>query len=127
MDEDDVIVVEGDLTAPLLPDQQLILAFETTADPDQFTSPDVSVTALGPDGEPLRIQVEVEIEDAFLRIARDNSLPGFGDGLTAAWEAMQQVFGVVVLGAGAAIPFLWVPLAAAGVWLWQRRRQRDES
>jgi hypothetical protein len=127
MDDDDVIVVEGDLTAPLLPDQQLILAFETTADPDQFTSPDVNVTALDPDGEPLRIQVEVEIEDAFLRIARDNSLPGFTDGLTAAWEAMQQVFGVVVLGAGAAIPFLWVPLAAAGVWLWQRRRQRDES
>ena len=127
MDEDDVIVVEGDLTAPLLPDQQLILAFETTADPDQFTSPDVNVTALDPDGEPLRIQVEVEIEDAFLRIARDNSLPGFTDGLTAAWDAMQQVFGVVVLGAGAAIPFLWVPLAAAGVWLWQRRRKSEES
>jgi len=127
MDEDDVIVVEGDLTAPLLSDQQLILAFETTADPDQFTSPDVRVTALDEDGEPLRIQVEVEIEDAFLRIARDNSLPGFTDGLTAAWEAMQQVFGVVVLGAGAAIPFLWVPLAAAGVWLWQRRRQSEEG
>jgi len=127
MDEDDVTVVEGDLTAPLLPDQQLILAFETTADPDQFTSPDVRVTALDEDGEPLRIQVEVEIEDAFLRIARDNSLPGFTDGLTAAWDAMQQVFGVVVLGAGAAIPFLWVPLAAAGVWLWQRRRQSEES
>jgi hypothetical protein len=112
---------------PLLPDEQLILAFETTADPDQFTSPDVNVTALDPDGEPLRIQVEVEIEDAFLRIARDNSLPGFTDGLTAAWEAMQQVFGVVVLGAGAAIPFLWVPLAAAGIWLWQRRRKTDQS
>jgi hypothetical protein len=127
MDEDDVIVVEGDLAVPLLPDEQLILAFETTADPDQFTSPDVNVTALDPDGEPLRIQVEVEIEDAFLRIARDNSLPGFTDGLTAAWEAMQQVFGVVVLGAGAAIPFLWVPLAAAGIWLWQRRRKTDQS
>lgn len=127
MDEDDVIVVEGELTAPLLPDQQLILAFETTADPDQFTSPDVNVTALDPDGEPLRIQVEVEIEDTFLRIARDNSLPGFTDGLTAAWDAMQQVFGVIVLGAGAAIPFLWVPLAAAGVWLWQRRRKSEES
>jgi len=127
MDEDDVIVVEGDLAAPLLPGEQLILAFETEADPDQFTSPDVSVTALDEDGEPLRIQVQVEIEDAFLRIARDNSLPGFTDGLEAAWEAMQQVFGVVVLGAGAAIPFLWVPLAAGGVWLWRKRRQSDDS
>lgn len=127
MDEDDVIVVEGDPAAPLLTGEQLILAFETEADPDQFTSPDVNVTALDDDGEPLRVQVQVEIEDAFLRIARDNSLPGFTDGLKAAWEAMQQVFGVVVLGAGAAIPFLWAPLAAAGVWLWRKRRQSDDN
>jgi len=37
MDEDDVVVVEGDLTVPLLSGEFLILAFETEADPDQFT------------------------------------------------------------------------------------------
>jgi hypothetical protein len=127
MDEDDVVLVEGDLAVPLLPGEFLILAFETEADPDQFTAPSIDVTALDEDGDPLLIQVEVEIEEAFLRIARDTSLPGFSDGLTSAWEALQQFFGVIVLGAGAAIPFLWVPLLAAGVWRWRKRREPGES
>jgi len=127
MDDDDVVVVEGDLAVPLLPGEFLILAFETEADPDQFTAPSIDATALDEDGEPLRIQVEVEIEEAFLRIARDTSLPGFTDGLTSAWEALQQFLGVIVLGAGAAIPFLWVPLLAAGVWWWRKRREPDDD
>lgn len=64
---------------------------------------------------------------AFLRIARDTSLPGFMDGLTSAWDALQQFLGVIVLGAGAAIPFLWVPLLAAAVWWWRKRRESDGS
>jgi hypothetical protein len=127
MDEDDPMVVEGDPTLPLQPEGRIILAFETTADPDQFTAPDVSVTALDADGDPIRVQVSVEIQDAFLRIARDNSLPGFSDGLKAAWDAMQQVFGVLVLAAGAAIPFLWVPAIAGGVWYWRKRRDHDKA
>ena len=127
MDEDDVVVVEGDLTAPLLPSEFLIVAFETEADPDQFTAPSVDVTALDEEGEPLRIQVEVEIEEAFLRIARDTSLPGFMDGLSAAGAALQQFLGVIVLGSGAAIPFLWVPLMAAGAWWWRKRRESDQD
>ncbi|MEE8497263.1 MAG: DUF4349 domain-containing protein [Acidimicrobiia bacterium] len=127
MDEDDLVVVEGDLAVPLLPGEFLILAFEAEADPDQFTAPSIDVTALDEDGDPLRIQVEVEIEEAFLRIARDTSLPGFSDGLTSAWEALQQFFGVIVLAAGAAIPFLWVPLLAAGVWWWRKRRESDDD
>jgi len=87
----------------------------------------IDVTALDEDGDPLRIQVEVEIEETFLRIARDTSLPGFTDGLTSAWEALQQFFGVIVLVAGAAIPFLWVPLLAAGVWWWRKRRESDDD
>jgi hypothetical protein len=127
MDEDDPTVVEGDLTIPLQPDSRIILAFATTADPDQFTAPDVSVTALDAEGDSIRIQVSVEIQDAFLRIARDNSLPGFTDGLAAAWDAMQQVFGVLVLAAGAAIPFLWVPVVAGAVWYWRKQRATDDA
>ncbi len=127
MDEDDVAVVEGDLTVPLLPGERLILAFETEADPDQFTAPDINVTAMDEDGEPTRFQVQIEIDEAFLRIARDTSLPGFMDGLNSAWDAVQQFLGVIVLGAGAAIPFLWVPLLAAVAWWWRKRRESDES
>ena len=127
MDEDDVIVVEGDLAVPLLAGEYVILAFETEADPDQFTAPDIDVTALDSDGESTRVQVEVEIDEVFLRIARDTSMPGFTDGLTAAWEAVQQFLGVIVLGAGAAIPFLWVPLLFAAAWLWRKRRESDNT
>jgi hypothetical protein len=127
MDDDDPFVVEGDLSVPLAPGDTLILGFETTADPDQFTAPNIEATALDEDGEPLRIPVEIEVQDAFLRIIRDTSLPGFMDGLEAAWGALQRFFGVIVLGAGAAVPFLWVPVLAGALWWWRRRRTTDEA
>jgi hypothetical protein len=125
MDDDDPFVVEGDLTIPLAPGDQIVLAFETDADPDEFTSPGVDATALDEAGEPLRIQVSVEIEDAFLRIVRDTSLPGFTDGLEAAWGALQRIIGVLVLVAGAVIPFLWVAPLAGAVWWWRKRRSAE--
>lgn len=127
MDEDDLIVVEGDPTNPLPPDEVMILAFETEADPDRFTAPDLSVTALDEEGDPIRVQVETEVEDVFLRVARDTSLPGFGDALTAAWGALQRVVGVAVLAAGGAIPFFWVPLLLAAAWWWRKRRQEEPA
>lgn len=119
---DDLLVVDGDPAVALLPDEHLTLAFETTADPDQFTAPNVSATSVDEDGEPLRVQVEVDVSELFLRIVRDTSLPGFADGLAAAWEALERVIGVIVLTAGAIVPFLWVPLLAAAGWWWRRRR-----
>lgn len=122
MDEDDVEVVEGDPTIPLQPGERLILAFETEADPEQYTSVAVDATPVDEDGDPLRIGVEVEVEEAVLDIVADDSLPGFADALGAAWDAFLKVVGVVVLAAGAIIPFLWVPLLAGAVWWWRRRR-----
>jgi hypothetical protein len=122
MDEDDPLVVEGSLSDPLLPGEQIVLAFETEADPDQFTSPGIDATALDEDGEPTRSAVEAEVDDAFLRIIRDTSLPGFMDGLEAAWGALARIVGVLVLAAGAVIPFLWVPVLAGAAWWWRKRR-----
>jgi len=127
MDDDDPFVVDGDPEVPLAPGEQLLLAFETEADPDQFTSPGVEATALDEDGDALRIGVDAEVEDAGLRIVPDTSLPGFMDGLEAAWGGLQRFIGVIVLGAGAAIPFLWVPLLAGAYWWWRRTRTSDES
>lgn len=122
LDPDDVIQVEGDLTAPLLPDQRLILAYETEADFDRWVSPSVSAVAVDDDGDPVYYEIVEEIEAADLTVIEDTSLPGFSESLTAAWHGMQWLFGIVVVVAGAAVPFLWVPLLLAGLWWWRRRR-----
>ncbi len=127
-DSDDIIVVQGDLSAPLLPDERLILALEITADPDGFLSPDVTARAVDEDEEPLRIGVQIEDDILELEVIEDTSLPGFVDALGAAWDGLQRFFGVIVVVAGALVPFLWVPLLAAGWWLWRRRdRQRTQA
>jgi hypothetical protein len=126
MDEDDPFVVEGDLTVPLLPGERLILAFQTEADPDRYTAVDVSATPVDEDGEALRIGFELDVTEASLDVIRDDSLPGFTDSLSAAWDAFLKVVGVVVLAAGAVIPFLWVPLLAGAYWWWRRRRSSPQ-
>lgn len=127
MDEDDLLVVEGDLEMPLQPGERLILAFQTEADPEQYTSVEVSATPVDEDGDPLRVGFELEITEALLDIDADDSLPGFTDALGAAWEAFLKVVGVVVLAAGAIIPFLWIPLLAGAYWWWRRRDAEPET
>ena len=119
----DMLVVEGDPEAVLPVGGRVILAFEADAEYPSRTDPVVTATAVDDDGEPLRIGVETEIEYFSLEVIEDTSLPGFGDALASAWGALQTGFGVVVMVAGAAVPFLWVPiLLAAGYW-WTRRRR----
>lgn len=127
MDEDDVMVVEGDLSVPLQPGDRIILAFETETDRMHYTAVDVSATPVDEDGDPLRIGFVLDVSEASLDIIPDDSLPGFMDSLRAAWGALLKVVGVVVLAAGAAIPFLWVPVIAGGVWWWRRRISAPET
>ena len=124
LDFDDVIVVEGDLAATFQPGDRLILAYETEAVFGRNVSPEFSAVAVDEDGEPTFVGIEVDLEVVEFNVIEDTSLPGFGDSLAGAWRGMQWLFGVAVLLAGAAVPFLWVPAIAAGVWWW---RKRDEQ
>jgi hypothetical protein len=119
----DLILVQGDLTVPLPPGGYLLLAFEAEADPDRWTDPWVEATALDPNGNPLWLTEATEVEAAQLRVARDDSLPGFMDVLAGAWGALQKLGGVIVVVGAAMVPFLWIPvLLVAAWWLWRRRR-----
>ena len=122
---EDLIVVDGDPAAPLAPEARLLLAFETVAEPSTYSIPVVTATALDPDGDPMRFRVESTIEQVDLRVIEDDSLPGFGDAMAAAWRGLQRVWGVVVLAAGGLVPFLWVPALLAGLWWLTRRRNRS--
>ena len=50
----------------------------------------------------------------------DPSLPGFTDAFGGAVNVLQFILSLLILVVGAAIPFLWIPLIAVGVW-WIRR------
>lgn len=123
LDPDDVIVVEGDLGVALLPGERLVLAYETEADFDRWVSPSVSALAVDEDDEPVYYEIAEDIEAVDLTVIEDTSLPGFTDALGTAWDGMRWLFGVAVLAAGAAIPFLWIPLIAGGIWWWRKRRE----
>jgi len=124
----DFIVVTGDATVPLEPDERMILALEIEADYPVRTEPTVVGTAVGVNDQALRIELQVvEGEELLYMVEEDTSLPGFGDALSGAWETLQGLFGLIVVLAGVAIPFLWVPLALAAIWYWRRRKQTPSS
>jgi hypothetical protein len=126
-DFDDLFVVDGDPEAPLPPEERLLFAFEAVAEPYGYVAPAVTATAVDGDGDPLRKKVEIEVESIDLRVVEDDSLPGFGDALGAAWRALQRLWGAIVVLAGAVLPFLWIPVLVLGFWwLGRRRSSRNE-
>jgi hypothetical protein len=124
---EDFIVVEGDPAAILSPGDRIILALETAADPAEWSAPSVSATAVDADGSPLRVAVGMSEELASVSVARDTSLPGFGDAMRASWHGLQRVFGVALVVAGAVVPFLWLPLLLGLVAIWMMRRRSTTS
>ena len=126
---EDLIIVEGDLAGILAPDGRLILAFEAEAEPGAYPSPVVTATAIDTDGNPLRMSVDVETELGTLAVVRDTSLPGFTDALEASWHGLQRVGGVVIVAAGAVLPFLWVPvlLILAAIWVGRRKTSKQAT
>jgi len=119
---EDMILIYGDPAATLAPGERLLFAFETTADPRVFSNPAATATAIDRDESPLRESVTTSTETASVSVAEDTSLPGFSDALRSSWHGVQRVVGVVVVTAGAIVPFLWLPVLALAV-LWVVRRK----
>ena len=128
-DAEDLVVVDGDLAALLLPGDRVILAFETTAEPATYPAPSVTATAVDADGTPLRVSIDVVTDLGSLTVVRDTSLPGFSDALNSSWHGLQRVFGVIVVAGGAVIPFLWLPvlLILAALWIGRRSRKTTDT
>ena len=120
---DDAILVGGDPTVAIESGQQVVLAWEHTARPDQTPAPVVRADPLDPEGEPLHVQVAAEVTAVELVVDADEALPGFGDAVAAGWHALQRVFGVALVLAGALLPFAWLAAVGVVVWLVVRRRR----
>ncbi len=124
-DPDELLVLDGDPAALLAPGGRLLVAYEAEADPDVYPMPSLRATAMDANGVSLHMQVEAQkVEALALDVARDDSLPGFGDTLSGAWHALQRFGGVLVVVGAALLPWLWVPALVLLFWWWQRRRHR---
>ncbi len=126
---DDLIRVWGDPQDVLEPGQSLVLAYETTVERSLRTQTRVSAEPVDQDGNRVEGR-EVASTSVMGVMAEDpGGLPGFQDGLEASWSALQWIGGVIVLFAGAVLPFI-VPLAilaALVLWIVRRRGPREPS
>ena len=125
----DLIVVWGDPNGVLEPGQSMVLAYETTVERSLRTQARVSAVPVDQDGN--RVEGREVASTSVMSITAEDpgGLPGFRDGLDASWNALQWIGGVVVLLAGAVLPFV-IPLvlwAALVLWIVRRRPEKARA
>ena len=116
-------VVDGDLGAPLAPDQSIMVAATADATLGNRPSPRLRAVAVDPDGEPVRTQIVTETATPELNVEADTSLPGFVTALKKGWEGLTFVFGVLIVLVGVLLPFIWILPVLYLANRWRKRRQ----
>ncbi len=122
---DDLLLVFGDPTGTLEPGQELILAHEVTVDRDLRTQTRVTALPVDADGDPIEARELAQTQSVLVNAVDPGGVPSFTDGLAGAWDVLVTIGKVVILAAGAVIPFLWVPLLLWVLWWWRQRRRRS--
>ncbi len=118
----DLIVVFGDPAATLEPGQTIELAAEVDIERTLRTRTRVEATPVNENGDPVTARTVAETRTFFVGAADPGGLPGFADGLDASWNVLTTMWGLVVVGAGSLLPFLWVLVLAWAIVSWRRRR-----
>ncbi len=127
LDSDDLLIHNGDLETPLAPGESLVLFAEITAQDRATGRGQVSATPVDEEGTDLRLGNVAARSDAFLDVDPDTSVPSFGEGFGAGWGALATFVQVIVLVAGAILPWIWLPV---GFWFlvrWLRKRRPAKS
>lgn len=124
---EDLIVVFGDREGILEPGQSMVLAHEITVERNLRTQTKVTAEPVDQDGNQLEDREVASTVSMGIVAVDPGGLPGFGDGLTASWEALLAIGGLIVLFAGAALPFIWIIPIAALLLRWQARRAADRE
>lgn len=119
---DDMTVVFGDPSRPIEPGESILLAHELEPDRNLRTRTTVTATPVDENGETLPGRPASSTVTMFVGAADPGGIPGFGDGLEASWDLLVRIGQLLVLIAGAVIPFLWVPLLAWFAWRTWRSR-----
>ncbi len=122
LDRRDFTFVNGD--EPLQPGETVVGWASLSAPARGSGSVELTGVVVDDQGEPLRQAIDFQlVADFRLALVEDDSLPGFGDALGGSWDFFLRLIGIVVVVAGALVPFLWVPVVAWLAWLWWRRRR----
>jgi hypothetical protein len=119
---DDLLVVFGEPAGTLQPGQTMTLAAEIVLERSVRTQTRVNAIPVDPEGRPLESRAAADTDSISLTADDPGGLPGFGDGLSGGVALLAFLGSVIVLAAGAILPFVWlIPLIALAVW-WRRRR-----
>jgi len=121
----DFIVVFGDLDQPLEPGQSVVLATSVEMERTLRTQTRVTATALNDDGTPIEGKTVSNTSTITLAAEDPGGIPGFSDGLQGSWQVLVNMFKLVILAIGIAVPFFWV-IAAVGLLVWWSRRRSTE-
>lgn len=116
----DLIVVFGDPVTAIEPGESIILAAEVVPERNLRTQTTVTAQPVNEDGESVPGRPAASTVTIFIEAVDPGGNPGFGEGLETSWELLVGLGQVLVLVAGALIPFLWVPLV---LWLLLRMRR----
>lgn len=117
---EDLIVVFGDLEGPIEPGESLMLAIELMPDRDLRTRTTVTATPVDDEGGPLPGTASTTVS-FFVDSIDPGGIPSFAEGLEASWELLVDLGSLLLLVAGAALPFLWVPvLVVVALRMWRR-------
>ena len=119
---DDLIVIFGDPGTPMEPGESIVLATETVAERSLRTQTTVTATPVNEDGEVLSTRKAANTVTMFIQAVDPGGIPTFAEGLQASWGLLVDVVQVVILMAGALIPFLWVPILLWLGWRFMKRR-----
>ncbi|MCP4309436.1 MAG: DUF4349 domain-containing protein [bacterium] len=123
----DLIVVWGDAAGILEPGQSLTLAHEMVVERNQRTQTRVGAEPVDQDGN--RVEGREVAATVSMPISAEDpgGLPGFSDGLEASVEALLTIGGLLILLAGAILPFIWVLPIAWLLYRWSQRREAERK
>ncbi|MEA1903726.1 MAG: DUF4349 domain-containing protein [Actinomycetota bacterium] len=118
----DMIVVFGDPTKPIEPGESILLAYEVTPSRDLHTRTTVTAQPVDEDGQDVPGRPASTTIGMFIGADDPGGIPTFSEGLDASWNLLVSLGQLLVLIAGALIPFVWVPVIVFFGWrLWQGR------
>jgi len=118
---DDMIVVFGDLNRPMEPGESLMLAVDIVPDRDLRTRTTVTAMPVDEEGEELPGTASSTVT-FFVNIVDPGGIPTFGEGLEASWDLLVALGRLLLLIAGATLPFLWLPVVFWFAWrMWRNR------
>ena len=119
---DDLILVFGDPGTPIEPGESIVLATETVAERSLRTQTTVTATPVNEEGDVLSSRKVANTVTIFIQAVDPGGIPTFSEGLKASWEVLVNLGQVLILFAGAVLPFFWVPIVAWLIWRLARRR-----